>query len=152
MRALFMAMILTGAGGMAEAQGSGKPRHAPYVLPPFPLPVPMPVPLPAPPPPPRGAPPQRARADLNTYFSVDDYPVEALRTNSQGETSARLTIGPDGRVAMCTVYVSSGSRALDAATCRILRQRGRYRAARDEAGNPTTGRDTAHITWRLPGR
>lgn len=151
MHALFMAMILTGAG-VAEAQDSGKPRHPPYVLPPFPQPVPMTVPPPAPPPPPRGTPPLRARRDLNTYFSVDDYPVEALRAHSQGETSASLTIGPDGRVAMCMVYASSGSRALDAATCRVLRQRARYTPARDEAGNPTTGRDTAHIAWRLPAR
>ena len=120
---------------------------APYV-PPVPIPAP-PAPRPAPPPP-RVVPPQRARANLNSYFSTDDYPAGALRNNEQGTTGFSLTIGPSGRVDACSVTSSSGSSALDQATCRILRSRARYTPARDENGNPTSGRDSGRVTWRLP--
>jgi periplasmic protein TonB len=121
---------------------------APYV-PPIPQPAP-PAPVPAPPPPPRVVPPQRARANLNSYFSADDYPAAALRGNDQGTTGFSLTIGPNGRVTDCQVTSSSGSSALDQATCRILRSRARYTPARDSSGNPTSGRDSGRVTWRLP--
>ena len=137
---------------------------------PIPLPSPMPVPPtppaqpapptfhadppapnpPPPPPPPRIVPPQRARANLNSYFSTDDYPAAALRGNEQGTTSFSLVIGTSGRVDSCTVTGSSGSSSLDQATCRILRSRARYTPARDQNGQPTTGRDSGRVTWRLP--
>jgi protein TonB len=114
------------------------------VLPPGP-----PTPPPAPPQV-RTVPPQRARANLNSYFSADDYPAAALRGNDQGTTGFSLTIGPNGRVTDCSVTASSGSSALDQATCRILRSRARYTPARDASGNPTSGRDSGRVTWRLP--
>jgi protein TonB len=135
---------------------------------PFPIPSPMPVPPtppavyvppapvitppapPAPPPPPRVVPPQRARANLNSYFSSDDYPAAALRGNDQGTVGFSLTIGTNGRVTACSVTSSSGSSALDSATCRILRSRARYTPARDSSGNATSGRDSGRVTWRLP--
>jgi protein TonB len=113
-----------------------------YVAPPAPAPVP--------PPPPRIIPPQRARANLNSYFSSDDYPAAALRGNDQGTVSFSLTIGTNGRVTACSVTSSSGSSALDSATCRILQSRARYTPARDSSGNPTSGRDSGRVTWRLP--
>jgi TonB family protein len=103
------------------------------------------------PPPPRVAPPQRARANLSSYFSVDDYPALALRANHQGTTSFRLTIGIDGRVTVCEVTSSSNSEPLDQATCRILRSRARYVAARDADGTPMIGHDSGRVTWSLPG-
>lgn len=149
-------------------QPSAPPMTA--VQSPFPVPSPMPVPPtppaiyvppvpqalppaptpPAPPPPPRVVPPQRARANLNSYFSTDDYPAAALRGNDQGTTGFSLTIGANGRVEACSVTSSSGSAALDQATCRILRSRARYTPARDQSGNPTSGRDSGRVTWRLP--
>jgi protein TonB len=134
------------------------PTPSPMVvpLPPPMLPAPPvmrplpPAPPPPAPPPPRVVPPQRARANLNSYFSTDDYPAAALRGNEQGTTGFSLTIGPNGRVEACSVTSSSGSSSLDQATCRILRSRARYTPARDESGNPTTGRDSGRVTWRLP--
>lgn len=117
--------------------------------PPQPLPAP-PAPAPAPPPPPRIVPPQRARANLGSYFSTDDYPAAALRAEAEGTTGFTLSIGPDGRVANCTVTRPSGNAGLDAATCRILRSRARYTPARDQSGNPTSGTDRGSVTWRLP--
>jgi len=121
----------------------------PY-YPPVPIAAPPAPTPPAPPPPPRVVPPQRARANLNSYFSADDYPAAALRGNDQGTTGFSLTIGANGRVEACSVTSSSGSAALDQATCRILRSRARYTPARDQSGNPTSGRDSGRVTWRLP--
>jgi periplasmic protein TonB len=102
------------------------------------------------PPPVRTVPPQRARASLASYFSNDDYPAAAIRAEASGVTRFRLTIGTNGRVTDCQVTGSSGNSALDQATCRILRSRARYTPARDASGNPTTGTDSASVTWRLP--
>ena len=90
------------------------------------------------------------RTNLATYFTVADYPQAALRQGAQGTTGFNLTIGTDGRVADCQITVSSGSGALDEATCRILRSRARYVPARDASGQPTTGSDSGRVAWRLP--
>ena len=146
MTAIFMAMFLTGAGGLAEAQDKPPLYPVPTVIPP-------PPPLVVPPPAgvrPDPAPPQRARANLNAYFSVDDYPAAALRARHQGATGFALTIGADGRVTNCQVTMSSGSAPIDETTCRVLRARARYNPARTADGTPTTGRDSGRVTWRLP--
>jgi protein TonB len=120
-----------------------------------PPPVITPVARPAPPAPP--APPKpvisqaaRARANLTSLFSTDDYPQSAIRNEEQGTTAVRLTIGTDGRVAGCDITSSSGSGALDQATCNIIRRRARYTPAKDQSGNPITGTDSARIRWELP--
>ena len=51
----------------------------------------------------------KAKGNLTSLFSTDDYPPSALRNEEQGTTAVRLTIGPDGRVTGCTVTASSGS-------------------------------------------
>ncbi|HEV7661562.1 MAG TPA: TonB family protein [Allosphingosinicella sp.] len=157
MSALALAMILTGAGDVAldDAQRRRQPVSPPPVIvvrpsPPPLMPPPYYAPAPAPPPPPRFSLPRRARANLNYYFSTDDYPAAALRGNEQGTTGFRLTIGTNGRVTACMVTLSSGSAALDQATCRILRSRARYIPARDSYGNPVEGSDSGRVTWRLP--
>lgn len=103
-----------------------------------------------------GPPPQtgpggaRARANLASYVTADDYPREAIRAGEEGTTGFRLTIGPDGRVTACTVEKSSGSALLDAATCRIMQSRARFTPAVDPAGRPTSDSVSARIAWRLP--
>lgn len=50
-----------------------------------------------------------------------------------------LTVGPDGRVAACHIYRSSGLPETDEVTCRLARQRLRFKPALDRAGQPVTG-------------
>jgi len=109
-----------------------------------------PPPPPAPPAPPRRVEPARARANLQSYFSTDDYPSAAQRNNEEGTASFSLTVGTDGRVQSCSITSSSGSPSLDAATCRILRSRARFTPARDSAGQPTTDTVNNRIRWVLP--
>ena len=107
-------------------------------------------PAPPPPPPPVKAQDARARANLASYITNDDYPPSAIRAEEQGTTGFRLDIGPDGRVSNCTITSSSGSSALDNQTCNLLKRRARYTPAKDSAGNPTTDTDAGRIRWVLP--
>ncbi len=120
-----------------------------------PPPVITPRATPAPPAPP--APPKpvisqaaKARANLTSLFSTDDYPQSAIRNEEQGTTAVRLTISTEGRVTDCSITQSSGSSALDNTTCNVIRRRARYTPAKDQSGNPITGTDTARIRWELP--
>ena len=139
--------------GMVDWYLPAAPGASPRIL--ALAPAPMAVPLGAPPPPGFGSPsgrPERVRANMNSYFSVDDYPAAALRANAQGTTEVRVTVGPDGRVSGCVVTETSGSSALDAATCRILRSRARYYPAHEPLRDPAFEPDRVRITWRLPSR
>jgi protein TonB len=111
---------------------------------------PAPPPPPPPPPPPQKLQPARAKANLSSYVSDADYPTSAIRAEEQGTTRFRLTVGPDGRVTGCTVTGSSGSSALDSATCRLMKSRARFTPARDSSGNPTSDTVSNAIRWILP--
>ena len=58
-------------------------------------------------------------------------------------------IGADGRVKQCTVIQSSGHADLDATTCRLIKQRFRYRPARDARGNAVPDVKGWKQTWWL---
>lgn len=165
MTPLALAMILTGADVAREATGAPAPPPAPVYVPypPPPRPAPRDTRPPPPPVPPifdrsvltaplRTGPsyPRRARADFNTYFSVDDYPPRTRRRGAGGDVGFSVLVGPDGRITRCTITASSGSAALDAATCRILTSRARYRPAQDVLGVPVSGQDSGVISWPVP--
>ena len=109
-----------------------------------------PPPPPAPPPPVRRVQPAKARANLASYITNDDYPSSALRNEEQGTTGFRLDVGPDGRVSGCTVTAPSGSSALDTATCRLLRSRARFTPATDSTGARTSDSVSGRIRWQIP--
>ena len=114
-------------------------------------PGPEPVePAPPPPPEPKKIEAARAKANLASYVSDADYPAAAVRGEEQGTARFLLSVGTNGRVTGCTITGSSGSSALDAATCRIMKQRARFTPARDSAGNPTTDTVSNAIKWVLP--
>lgn len=73
-----------------------------------------------------------------------DYPRSASRAGATGTVIVHLSVGPDGRVGGCRVARSSGSADLDEATCRLARQRFRYRPALDPQGRPVA--DT--VGWK----
>jgi protein TonB len=117
----------------------------PYIPPIAPAPPP-------PPPPPRKVESARAKGDVRSLFSGDDYPASAQSAGAEGSAQAQLTIGPDGRVVGCSLVRSTGNGALDSATCNILRRRAKFTPARDSSGNPTTDTyTTPTIVWRLEG-
>jgi TonB family protein len=92
----------------------------------------------------------RAKANIPSLFSDEDYPASALRAGEQGTVRYRLEIGANGRVTGSAVTVSSGSAALDSTTCRLLRSRARFTPARDGNGNPVPDTAEGAVVWRLP--
>jgi protein TonB len=111
---------------------------------------PAPPAPPPPPPPPKKVTPARAKANLASLFSDEDYPASALRSSESGATGFRLDVGSNGRVTNCTVTSSSGSSALDSTTCRLLRSRARFTPATDSSGAATSDSYSGRIVWRLP--
>ncbi|HEX8469035.1 MAG TPA: TonB family protein [Allosphingosinicella sp.] len=126
----------------------------PMPAPVFPTPGPGPVakvdpPAPAPPAA-KTVEPARAKANLASYVSDEDYPSNAVRNEEQGTTRFRLAVGPDGKVKECTVTGSSGSSALDSTTCRLMRQRAKFTPAKNNRGQLTSDTVTSAIRWVLP--
>jgi len=78
-----------------------------------------------------------------------DYPRAAWRQRAGGTVVARLSIGADGAVAGCAIHRSSGHAALDAATCRLIRERFRYAPARDAAGRAVPSETGWRQRWWL---
>lgn len=95
--------------------------------------------------------PVRPLDPLTAIFHDRDYPRSARKAREQGSVGFRLEISPRGRIASCIVTASSGSAALDAATCRILRERARFEPARDERGRTIPDSVIGKIHWRLAG-
>lgn len=85
-----------------------------------------------------------------TWITADDYPPAAIRAGEQGAVATIITVSPDGRVSDCRIDVSSGSALLDERTCAILRERGRFRPARDAVGRSTVATLARRIVWAIP--
>ncbi|MDE2405626.1 MAG: energy transducer TonB [Sphingomonadales bacterium] len=73
-----------------------------------------------------------------------------MRAGHAGITRFRLSIGSDGRVTGCEVVAGSGWPGLDAATCRLVSARARFRPATDEHGAVTGGHYASAIRWVIP--
>ena len=76
-----------------------------------------------------------------------DYPAEARATAAHGSATAVWEIGEDGCVQACRIETSSGSPALDDATCRLATAQGRYDPARDAAGRPIRSVGGGTVRW-----
>ncbi|MCY7279930.1 MAG: energy transducer TonB [Sphingomonas bacterium] len=82
-------------------------------------------------------------------FAISDYPRQSLRQREEGSVRTRLLIGKTGMVKRCTILVGA-TPTLDAATCRILKERARFVPARDSAGNAIASTyDPPTISWRI---
>lgn len=131
------------AGGMVSNSSSPPPVEPP------------PPSAPPPPPaaaqwPPRIVAPPRARMDLVSLVRDEDYPAPALANREQGTARFTLNVLANGRVGRCVIDRSTGSSALDHATCAILVRRARFTPARDSNGYPAADTFSGSLTWRLP--
>ncbi len=77
-------------------------------------------------------PPRQLRGRL----SRSDYPRDLFEAGVGGTVSVKYHIDEEGRVDACAVTRSSGTRALDALTCRLIGERFRFDPSRDARGNP----------------
>ena len=121
--------------------------------PPPPAPV-VPIARPAPPPAPPPAPSQArgVQPDGQARWAAriqENYPPRAVRDEIQGRVGLRVTVGPNGRVADCSVTSSSGSSILDDAACSGMRSYARFKPALDAAGNAISASWTTTIVYQL---
>jgi TonB family protein len=89
------------------------------------------------------------QGNLTGIVSLEDYPASAIANEEQGTVAVRIAVDERGRAADCTVETSSGSAALDAKTCEIVKERARFTPATDAAGRPVAGEFRQRITWQL---
>ncbi|MBW4331084.1 energy transducer TonB [Stakelama sp. CBK3Z-3] len=124
----------TGAGGEGQGTGSGRSGNGPGG---------------------GGAdsPPRR----IGGRLSIRDLPPDIVASVRQGE----LTVGvlyrvrSDGRVDDCRIERSSGNRAIDAITCRLIEARFRYDPSRRPSGEPVESYIEENHSWvieNLPPR
>lgn len=117
---------------------------------PFTMERPASAPVLAPPPADPRKGPAYLRGNPGSAFGPDSYPPEAIRQGQQGRTVAVLTVDASGTPVRCTVKTSSGSRALDRATCTTALARVRFEPARDNRGAPIASHYTLPVRWVLP--
>lgn len=94
--------------------------------------------------------PARSLQPLESYFSTDDYPVEAQLREAEGIVQFRLIIDRLGTPTRCIVARSSNDPDLDRATCDILMTRARFRPARDARGRAIETSVSSRVNWVLP--
>lgn len=78
----------------------------------------------------------------------NDYP--STPHPKDGTTRFELLVGPDGRPLQCNIIVSAGAHEYDDAACKAFMRRARFSPAKDDSGNPTTGRYKGSVTWKAP--
>jgi len=92
-----------------------------------------------------GTPPRLIRGRLKD----SDYPRGAREGLVSGTVSVRYVVAVSGRVTECTVTRSSGSSELDETTCRLIKQRFRFKPSRDEDGTPVDSIIVENHSWLI---
>lgn len=89
---------------------------------------------------------------LSGSIRDSDYPMSALEAGISGTVYLRFVVGTRGRVTDCTVTRSSGSKALDDTTCRLIQRRFRYRPELDARGRPVAVTVNGEHEWTAERR
>ena len=76
-----------------------------------------------------------------------DLPDDWDRAGNGRPVEVRYTVGVDGRARDCRIDRSSGSRQIDALTCRLIEQRFRYRPSRDARGRAVPSTIVESHSW-----
>ncbi len=78
----------------------------------------------------------------------EDYPSQAIMEGRDGTTGVSLLLDETGAIKDCVVERSSGVATLDAQTCLMIQQRGKFSAAKDADGKPIKSRLTYRFRWK----
>lgn len=98
---------------------------------------------------PDATPPRWIRGDIRD----SDYPEDLADAGIGGRVTVLYLVETNGRVSDCDVVGSSGVPRLDALTCRLIRERFRFRPSRSGAGKPVPALIRESHEWvfeRLP--
>lgn len=88
--------------------------------------------------------------NMGEVFTSNDYPSEAVRKELEGTVLPRVDVDAQGKVVRCQIAKSSGVPELDETTCRLLVERGRFKAATNRKGRPIAGKWSKRVAWVLP--
>jgi protein TonB len=69
------------------------------------------------------------------------------RGRYHGTVAVQVNVEPDGRVSNCAAVQGSGDAALDALTCRLVRERARFAPALDTRGRPVVSQAYTTFVW-----
>jgi hypothetical protein len=83
-------------------------------------------------------------------FSTSDYPGISLQNEESGTVGVLLLVDEKGKVADCTVSMTSNIAVLDAQTCVILLTRAKLEPAVGQDGRPARDSTSARIKWVMP--
>jgi protein TonB len=95
-----------------------------------------------------GAPPRWIRGRLKD----SDYPAAAKEALISGTVAVRYVVAVSGRVTECSVTGSSGNAELDATTCRLIKERFRFKPSKDEDGTPVESVIVENHSWLIDDR
>ena len=88
-----------------------------------------------------------AVGDVRRVFTDQDYPDEA--GNMEGEAQFLLLVDEKGGIGACYVMKPSGIPAFDGMGCQVIRQRARFKPARDKDGKAVRSAVvTPPVIWR----
>ena len=94
--------------------------------------------------------PKATAIDPASWFSSDDYPLEAVKQGVQGSVTFEVDVDAAGKPTACRIAVSSGSPILDQRTCEIVSEKGQFKPAVGPGGRPVAGRYSNRAIWKMP--
>lgn len=94
--------------------------------------------------------PPGLKKPLISLFSSDDYPSQAVWNRESGTASIMMLVDETGKLRDCMVTQTSGVATLDAMTCIIVRDRGKFIPAVGLDGKPARGVLTQRVRWVMP--
>ena len=92
-------------------------------------------------------PPRQTRGRLRN----SDYPQVAGEAGVSGRVSVRYLVEENGAVTECEITRSSGNAELDQTTCRLIKERFKFRPSRDGRGNPVASYVVENHSWEVEG-
>jgi TonB family protein len=87
---------------------------------------------------------------LGTWFTADDYPVEARKAGAEGMTRFEVDVDAIGKPTACHIVKSSGSAPLDDATCKIVMAKAQFTPGMVN-GKAVAGTYSNNTVWKLEG-
>jgi TonB family protein len=92
---------------------------------------------------------QATPVDRGSWFSPDDYPIDAAKHGIEGSVTFDLDIDATGKPTACRVTSSSGAQVLDQATCDLAIRRARFMPATGQDGKAVPARYSDQAVWQL---
>lgn len=94
--------------------------------------------------------PPRPIGSPGRWVTYDDYPSLEAARGIGGTTAFQLKIGTDGAIENCLILRSSNSKNLDDLSCKLMRERAKFKPGRDANDQPVISYYVNRIRWTIP--